>query len=277
MILRSLPFLCFLPLPLALASAGAMAATTASLPTTTPSVVTSKTITPQISDAIQKLVHDINPKAVVKEITDSPFPGIKTVVADSSVLYASDDGRYLLYGVLLDTKTKQNLTDQILGGLRIKALASIPRDDMITFSPKNPRYTVTAFTDTSCEYCEALFKNTQAYLAMGIAINYVPWPRGGMQSENLAQMKSVWCAKDRTAAYTAAMSGQPVKAATCDNSAHFPQLFALGEQLGIDGTPAIFDASGRKIGGFIPPAQMLAKLQELDKPPASVPGPTAAR
>lgn len=259
MIFRSLPFLL-----LALVGATAMATTPVPAEPAT-AVVMSKSVTPAIQAAVLKLVKGVNAQAVVKEITDSPFPGIKTVVADSSVMYVSDDGRYLLYGVLLDTKTKKNLTDQILGGLRVKALASIPHDDIITFSPKKPRYTVTAFTDTSCGYCTAMFKNTQAYLDMGIAIHYVPWPRGGMQSENLAQMQAVWCAKDRPAAYADAMSGRPVKAATCENSGHFPKLLALGEQLGINGTPAIFDASGRKIGGFIPPAQMLAKLQELDK------------
>jgi len=31
----------------------------------------------------------------------------------------------------------------------------------------------------------------------------------------------------------------------------------------------VFDPTGRKIGGFMTPQQMLAKLQELDKQPAS--------
>ena len=30
-----------------------------------------------------------------------PIPGLKRVVADGSVLYTTDDGRYLFYGVLL--------------------------------------------------------------------------------------------------------------------------------------------------------------------------------
>lgn len=227
--------------------------------------VIAKDVSPQAVEAIKHLVHDINPNATLKQISDSPLPGIRTVVADATVIYASDDGRYLFYGVLLDTKTKQNLTDAVLGDVRIKALASIPARDVISFKPKKVKYVVTAFTDTSCGYCQLLFKNTQGYLAEGIQINYVPWPRAGMQAPNLVQMQSVWCSKDPVSAYSAAMDGQPVPTATCSNTGDFPTLLALGEKLGISGTPAVFDRTGRKIGGFMTPQQMLAKLQELDK------------
>lgn len=249
---------------LSLACSVAFAATPAAAGSPAEQPVVAKDVTPQTVEAIRHLVHDINPQAKLKQISDSPFPGIKTVVADASVMYASEDGRYLFYGVLLDTKTKQNLTDAVLGNVRVEALASIPAQDVISFKPKHPKYVVTAFTDTSCGYCQLLFKNTQGYLAEGIQINYVPWPRAGMQAPNLVQMQSVWCAKDPVSAYSAAMNGQPVPTATCKNSADFPTLLSLGEKLGINGTPAVFDRTGRKIGGFMTPAQMLAKLQELD-------------
>ena len=39
--------------------------------------------------------------------------------------------------------------------------------------------------------------------------------------------------------------------------------YALGEELGVRGTPAIFTATGDYIGGYLPPKELLKQLDEL--------------
>jgi len=39
--------------------------------------------------------------------------------------------------------------------------------------------------------------------------------------------------------------------------------FALGQRLGITGTPAVFAADGTQLGGYLPPQQMRAALDKL--------------
>src|SRR3546814_20863706 len=107
----------------------------------------------------------------------------------------------------LVTKTHRNLTDVALGDVRLELLKTIPADDKIVFSPKNPKYTVTVFTDTGCQYCHLVQQNLQGYMDAGIRIEYVPFPRGGNTSPEMAVMKSVWCAKDPKAAYNAVVVG----------------------------------------------------------------------
>ncbi len=232
------------------------------------------TAAPTDHPAIRETVRAINDKAVIRSIDDMPIAGLKRVVADGSVLYTTDDGRYLFYGVLLDTQTHRNLTDEALGDVRLELLKTIPAEDKIVFSPKNPKYTVTVFTDTGCPYCHMIQKNLQGYMDAGIAIEYVPFPRGGVQSPEMATMTSVWCSKDPKAAYDTVVAGGKVPPASCARGADIEKMYELGDKLGIEGTPAIYDQTGRQLGGFLPPAALLGKLQQGEKKaknPASAP------
>jgi thiol:disulfide interchange protein DsbC len=228
--------------------------------------------TPTDHAAIRQTIRDINPNAVIRSIDESPLPGMKRVVADSTVVYTTDDGRYLMYGVLIDTVSKRNLTDEALGDARKQTLDTIPEADKIVYSPKDPKYTVTIFTDTSCHFCQMLHKNIKAYMDAGIRVEYVPWPREGQQSAEMIKMQSVWCSKDRQKAFDTAITGGVIAPTNCARSGEVAKLWELGDKLGIEGTPAIFDKTGRQLGGFIPPAQLISKLQGSDKAAARASG-----
>jgi thiol:disulfide interchange protein DsbC len=216
-------------------------------------------------DQIRALIKAINPASTVKAVHDSPLPGIKTVIADGTVLYVTNDARYVLYGVLLDTKAQRNLTDEYLSEAHQDVLSQIPAKYKLTFSPKNPKYTITVFTDVTCGYCEALHKNIQSYLDAGIRVDYVPWPRAGKTSSTAQNMRNVWCDKDPQAAFTAAIGGTyPTKAVTCPAGDAVDAMADVGEKLQIEGTPTIFDAHGNKIGGFLTTQAMLDRLQRHD-------------
>ena len=70
---------------------------------------------------------------------------------------------------------------------------------------------------------------------------------------------SVWCQKDRNEALTRAKLGEDLPAQNCDNPVN--NHFALGNELGISGTPAILTQGGDLLPGYVPP-QFLKK--ELD-------------
>jgi len=230
-----------------------------------PSSTTSSDLSITESGPIRQLIKAINPDSVIKAVKPSPLPGFKTVIADSTVLYVTDDARYVMYGVLLDTKEQRNLTDGYLAEVYGDLLKNIPPKAKLVFTPKDPKYTVTVFTDVTCGYCKALHKDIQSYLDAGIRVDYVPWPREGAGSETAQHMKDVWCAKNPQAAFTAAVNGTlPEKADKCAMSDNFDAMAKLGEKLGIDGTPAIFDAQGHKLGGYINAKTMLTKLQKGD-------------
>ncbi|MNR46183.1 Thiol:disulfide interchange protein DsbC precursor [compost metagenome] len=113
------------------------------------------------------------------------------------------------------------------------------------------------FTDTDCGYCQKLHSEVPELNRLGVEVRYVAFPRQGLQSPAYKELVSVWCAKDRQGAMNLAKTRQEVPAAECDNPV--AKQYALGQMIGVSGTPAIVLANGKLIPGYQPAAQ-LAKL-----------------
>ena len=63
---------------------------------------------------------------------------------------------------------------------------------------------------------------------------------------------------DRRKAMTDAKLDKPVAKRSCNNPVTLD--YALGQRVGVDGTPAIFAADGTQLGGYVPPEEMIARL-----------------
>jgi thiol:disulfide interchange protein DsbC len=196
------------------------------------------------------------------DITASPVAGVYEVSVGSNVAYVTDDGRYLLEGELYDLDTSENLTEKTRSVARVDLLASVPRDRMIVFSPEdgNVKHVVTIFTDIDCGYCRQFHREIDKVLALGIEVHYLFYPRTGPDTESWEKAERVWCAKDRKAALTHAKLGGPVPEAECDDTP-VASHYDLGRRVGVRGTPAVFSASGEQLGGYLPPATLLKRLE----------------
>lgn len=211
-------------------------------------------------DKIEAAVRVINKDAVVHSIRDIPGLGLKEVTANNSVVYMDAEGRYLFFGTLLDLEGKQNLSEIAQTKARVLALQAVPDSEKISYEPSNILHRVTVFTDISCSFCQKLHHNVAEYNDRGIAIDYVAYPRGGERNPAWAQMRSIWCAKDRNKAYDNAIAGTPpAAAASCEDP--LDSHYALGESLNVEGTPAIYTENGKYIGGYLQPDQMLLALE----------------
>ena len=73
---------------------------------------------------------------------------------------------------------------------------------MIVFSPEEKRFTVSVFTDIDCVFCRRLHNELDEYLAAGIEVRYLLYPRNGPTSPSWAKAEDVWCADDRNEALT---------------------------------------------------------------------------
>ena len=188
----------------------------------------------------------------VEQVRETPMEGLYEVVMSSGEILLSDrSGQFLIAGELYMTRPEGlvNLTAQTKQ-LQTKALIDgIPEDQMIIFSPENPRASITVFTDVDCTYCRRLHHDMEAINARGIAVRYVAYPRGGAESTAYPKMISVWCAPDRQRALTQAKNGQNLPERDCQN----PVLnhHALGNRIGITGTPAIILPSGQLVPGYM--------------------------
>lgn len=252
------------PTLLALAFTASLAACAAETPTTN-AVATAKTA-PATADVatreqIQAALQALAPGMKVDAIAPSPIPGFVEVAVGARVLYVSQDGKQLLQGSLIDIASRESLTQASEAKLRRDMLAGIADDTGILFAAAEPKHEVTVFTDIDCGYCRRMHSEIAQYNRLGISVNYLFYPRAGIGSESYQKAVNVWCAPDRRKALTEAKSGKDLPQGDCTSPV--TQDFDLGRRIGLDGTPAIYSADGTQLGGYVPPAEMLARLEEI--------------
>jgi thiol:disulfide interchange protein DsbC len=175
--------------------------------------------------------------------------------------YVSADGRYFVDGDVFDMKSKQNLTEPRRQEGRLDLLAAIADSDAIVFSPAGEvRHTLTVFTDVDCRYCRRMHQEIADFNRLGFRVRYVFYPVGGPGSDNWRKAEAVWCSADRQDALTRAKRGEDIKTAKCKTpvAAHY----ALGERLGIRGTPGIITDGGEYLAGYMPAASMAEYLEQ---------------
>ncbi len=211
---------------------------------------------------VRAALKEIDPRVVPDRIAPAPIPGFQEVIVSGQVIYFSDDGRYMLQGSLYDVKAKKDLSQVGLSVLRREALTKVPVAERIVFAPVGVRkYTVSVFTDIECGYCRKMHEEIAEYNKLGIAIEYLAFPRAGLTSQDALAMESVWCSADRRKALTDAKGGRPVPPKRCTNpvAAHY----AIGQKIGLQGTPMIINSDGVALPGYMPPDKLLEALDKL--------------
>ncbi len=198
-----------------------------------------------------------------EHINPSPVAGWYSVQKGSIIAYVSDDGRYLLQGDLIDLDTEINLSEASRNNARRDLLANLDQDELITFTPAEVKHTVTVFTDVECTYCRRLHSQIDEYLAHGIEVRYLLYPRYGPASKSWNTSEEVWCAADRNKALTAAKLDRKFESSACDASI-VQDHYKLGQQVGLSGTPAILLEDGTLISGYLPPDTLKERIE--DKP-----------
>ena len=214
-------------------------------------------------DAIRQALTKSMPSVKIDSIKPSVIKGLYEATVGANIFYVSEDGKYLLQGRLVDVAARKDLTEEKLNGTRKLAIEKMGQENMIVFKAKIPKYTVTVFTDIDCGYCRKLHSELDQYLAQGITIQYLFFPRAGKGSDSYNKAVSVWCAADRNAALTAAKKDQKVPEKTCDNP--IDKHMQLAEEFDVKGTPMIVTEQGNILPGYVPAKQLVEALESEKK------------
>jgi Protein-disulfide isomerase len=228
------------------------------------SLVLSQALAPAMAgatdkEALKQALAGVFPVDMVPDsIEPAPIPGLYEVIFGPQLFYVSADGHYLFRGHIFDLKLRQDVTEPRQALARIKAIERVGEENMIVFAPKEVKHTVTIFTDIDCPYCRKLHQEIDGYTRLGIKVRYLLFPRTGVGSPSYDKAVSVWCADNRQDAITLAKAGKKVTEKKCDNLVE--QQMALGQLVGVTGTPAIVMANGRILPGYIPPRELVKFL-----------------
>jgi thiol:disulfide interchange protein DsbC len=216
------------------------------------------------ADVRQRIVAKL-PGAKPEDVAMSPIPGLYEVAMGGLIAYVTPDGKYLVSGNIYDLDTEVNLTATRRNAARAKALAAAPESEMIVFSPPNPKMTVTVFTDIDCGFCRKFHNQIADINKAGVRVRYLMFPRTGPGTESWRKAESVWCSKDRREALTRAKKGEDLKTKPCSDASAIKAQYTMGEDLGVEGTPAIFTQGGDYIGGFLTPDQLVKVVEASGK------------
>ena len=203
------------------------------------------------------------PELTVEEVVPSPVNGIYQVSAGTTVLYVSKDGRYAFSGDIIDLDNGQsNLTENARKKARLAGLKALGEDNMVIYSPKDPKYTITVFTDVDCGYCRKLQADIPELNAKGIAIRYLAFPRTGPHSPTFEKMVKIWCSKDKKQSMTLAQEDKAFEGKDCGGETIMKE-FEYGMRIGVTGTPTLIFEDGTLFPGYLPPDKLLEAAKQI--------------
>ncbi|WP_394150814.1 bifunctional protein-disulfide isomerase/oxidoreductase DsbC [Vibrio maritimus] len=204
----------------------------------------------------------------ISEIVPSDIPGLMEVRTPGGILFASPTGDHFIAGTLYSIDAEGNYKDVIAerqAPINAEKIAAFS-DSVIEYKAKDEKYVVTIFTDITCGYCVRLHSQMEGYNDLGITVRYLAYPRQGATGSVADQMAKIWCSDDPAAAMHDAKVNR--KEATFDGDLKQCQEtvtkhYNLGRELGISGTPAIFLPNGEMVGGYLPPADLIKRLEQI--------------
>ncbi len=221
----------------------------------------------EVPPGIKSRLSVLVPEKVPDEVVPTPIEGLYQVRFGVEVLYMAEDGRYMLTGDMRDMQTGLNLSDIARRGERSKAMRVLDEEGMIVFTPTaKPEHVVTVFTDIDCPYCVRLHERMADYNRRGIEIRYTAFPRAGIGSNSYMKAVMAWCADDPRIAIGDAKMGKALDSDACEaGHRNVREHYEAARSIGIRGTPALVLESGDLIPGFVPPEDLIEKLDEIDK------------
>lgn len=214
--------------------------------------------------AIRKALVNVFPGSGPDTIKAAPVPGLYEVTFGPQLFYISEDGRFLIQGHLLDIGNRKDLTEARQGELRKAAIDKIGEDNMVIFAAKNPKHTITVFTDIDCGYCRKLHSEIKQTNDLGITVRYLFFPRSGPNTESYYKAVTVWCSENRQQALTDSKNGKELPRKTCENPVD--KHLELVQAFSLQGTPAIVLEDGRMVPGYMPAKQIEAALEGKMEP-----------
>ena len=211
----------------------------------------------------EKITTILPPGTNIESIEVSEFPGIyKVYFGDIQPLYVSENGNFFIYGDMFNVNASGiiNLTEKDILEKRKALMQDISNDELIKFEAKNELFAVTVFTDVDCGYCRKLHDEIATYNEAGITINYAAFPRSGIGTETFSKMVGAWCSNNPKDSITKLKNGKKLKLSFCD-SQPVAKHYAIGNKIGVTGTPAIVSSKGELLPGYHSAEDLLSKLK----------------
>jgi thiol:disulfide interchange protein DsbC len=206
-------------------------------------------VPPEIVAKITATLHERIPDLKIESIHKSPLAGLYELNTGEELIYSNDTGTLIVAGRIIDTKSRADLTAERWNDLNTIDFNALPFDLAIKTVRGDGSRKLAVFADPLCPYCQQLEKNLQGIT--NVTIYTFLFPLESIHPGASVKAVDIWCAKDRSAAWSKWMLQMVDPGDKRCTGAPIDTLQKLGEKLKINSTPTLFTADGRRTPGAI--------------------------
>lgn len=194
----------------------------------------------------------------IDSIRETPYGGLYEVRVGNEVRYTDKTGSYLIVGHVFNLKTNEDLTQTRLDDLNRIKFSDLPLDLAIKTVKGNGKRVIAVFEDPNCGYCKRFRQQTLSQVDNVTIYTYL---YNILSPDSAVKSKNVWCSADRAKAWDDWMlNNKAAPAAPANCTTPNDKVFALGQKLNVNGTPAVFFADGTRIPGAIDAKTLEARM-----------------
>ncbi|MFN8769591.1 MAG: DsbC family protein [Neisseriaceae bacterium] len=199
------------------------------------------------------------------EVSKSPINNIYEVALGRKIFYVSSDAKYMIFGNVIDTVTKENLTDKRAQEISKIDWKKLPLDLAIKVVNGSGKRKIAVFSDPECPYCHMFEKQTVSQLKDTTIYTFL-FPLS-IHPTALDDSKKIWCSQDRATTWTSWMREKKAlpNNTKCDTSG-LDTIYKIGTKVvQVDATPTIVLENGQILTGAIPAEQLMSLMDDADK------------
>ena len=198
---------------------------------------------------VKKLI-EARMQSKVQSVTKTPYGGLYEVYMDNRLHYTDEKVSFVIFGVLVDTKTNRNVTEQRMRKLTALNVKDLPPLEMAIKRVKGDgKRQLMVFSDPMCPFC----KNLELELARlnNVSIYIFPFPLESKFPGSTTLAKSIWCSSDRAKAWEDWMlkALRPTGRTDCANPVE--QIDKFAGKLNLEATPILVFPDGGVIRQYV--------------------------
>ncbi len=201
----------------------------------------------------------------VDEVTKTAIPGVYEIRVGTEVFYTDEQANHVINGSIIDTRTRENLTENRIAKLTAIDFDALPLKDAVTIKQGTGARKLAVFADPNCGYCKQFERDLVN--AKDVTVYVFLYPILGPDS--VTKARDIWCNKDAGKTWRDWMIGgkAPVRVmGNCDSSA-IERVTEIGRKHRLQGTPALVFEDGTRVPGAIPADKLEKQLVASAKKP----------
>ena len=220
-----------------------------------------------VGATLKQTIESRFPGSHVLDVQPATIPGLYEVFMGDQIVYSDPTGDHLIVGSILDTRTKENLTQARLNEYGKIDFSTLPLQKAIKIVKGNGSRKFAVFSDPDCPYCQQLEKTL---LSVNDTTMYVfLFPIAGLHPQAPMKAHAIWCAPDRSAAWNQWMHDRVMPPAKTCAGDPIDALQKVGDELHINSTPTLFFANGNRVAGALGASDLEKEFAAAGAPKAA--------